>query len=156
MLDSANDSIRRLKANLVKAEAVASTARSEASAAARAAEDRDVQMAEREAEIADLQCAPQTLIRRFTQIPTCGLSRRRETSSMPWVVDLSMCQCRQIALVYRSGRGPDLPWWARDCQPMLHPSVSSTALMVMHIAGTHGAGRSCRSCVRPRTAAREH
>ncbi len=58
MLDSANDSVRRLKAALAAAEAATATARGEAGAAARAAEEADAQLAEREAEIADLQCAP--------------------------------------------------------------------------------------------------
>ena len=57
MLDSANDSVRRLKADVASAEAAAETARSEASAAARAAEDADLQLAEREAEVADLRYA---------------------------------------------------------------------------------------------------
>ncbi len=61
MLDSANDSIRRLKAALAAAEAASATARGETGAAARAAEEADAQLAEREAEIADFQCEPPPL-----------------------------------------------------------------------------------------------
>ena len=57
MLNSANDSVRRLKAALAAAEAATATARGEAGAAARVAEEADTQLAEREAEIAALQCA---------------------------------------------------------------------------------------------------
>ena len=56
MLDSANDSVRRLKDALAAAESATATAHGQAGAAARAAEDADAQMTEREAEIADLQC----------------------------------------------------------------------------------------------------
>ena len=58
MLDSANDSVRRLKAALAAAEAAKATTRGEACAAARVAEDAEAQLAEREAETTDIQCAP--------------------------------------------------------------------------------------------------